>query len=469
MRAAGFALATTLFVAACSTQVVSSPTSGTLPPETTTTADPRPGTTSPPTTTTTLRAHVGLYRVDPATLAPHSGAEPLLTGDWVTGHVADNGEWVGLNVWVEPDHSSFLVLEVGTGAVVTDRPRGLSPVGVGDDGVVYSFSYLPYSGSRFRKLPPGADELETVFDDFPLDFSFWGPSVVLGPDGAAWLGTFGGALRARVAGMVVVDLATGAATTHAMPELTLGAVADRDVGDWVISEEVEPALVWDASRRRVLVVHGVETKVTTVDLETGEVVTYDVTSPTSWLDHLLTWLIPPASAKEGHSSYGTERRALLTPSGDRLYVASSVSAVVDETDLRIETTPRGVEVIDTETWELAHRWEIPASEIALSPDGRYLVTTGLSWSESLTDFEERVEDVLVIDLESHEIVGRFEPTGTLPEIQFAPDGSYLYISEGIIGEDEHRIEIVDLATMKVVGSSQGRLVGGTFLVKTLQP
>lgn len=269
--------------------------------------------------------------------------------------------------------------------------------------------------------------------------------------------------------MVVVDLATGAATTHALPELTLDPVAESDVGDWVISEEVEPALVWDESRHRVLVVHGVETRVTTVDLETGEVVTNDVTSPTSWLDHLLTWLIPPASAKEGHSSLGTERRALLSPSGDRLYVASSVSEVVDETDLRIEATPRGVEVIDTETWELAHRWEIPASRIALSPDGRYLVTTGLSWSESLTDFEERVEDVLVIDLESHEIVARFEPTGALPEVQFAPDGSYLYLSESIIGADERRIDIVDLATMEAVGSTQGTLIGGIFVVKTLQP
>ena len=407
--------------------------------------------------------------MDPATLIPIPGIEPLTTGDWITAYLSDNGEWVGLNVWVEPDDSFFQVVEVATGAVVTDRPRGLFPVGVGHDGVVYSFSYLPYSGSRFRKLSPGADELETVFDGFPLDFSFWGPSVVLGPDGVAWLGTFGGALRAKVAGMVVIDLATGAATTHAVPELTLGAVAESDMGDWVISEEVEPALVWDASRNRVLVVHGIETKVTTLDLGTGEVVTNDVSSSTSWLDHLLIWLIPPASAKEGPSSYGTERRALLSPSGDRLYVASSVSEVVDETDLRIEATTRGVEIIDTETWELVHRWEIPASSVALSPDGRYLVTTGLTWSETPTDFEEHVEDLLVIDLESHEIVGRFEQTGTLPEVQFAPGGSYLYISESIIGEDEHRIEIVDLATMKVVASSQGTLVGGTLLVKTLQP
>jgi len=199
---------------------------------------------------------------------------------------------------------------------------------VTDDGVVYSFSVLPHAGSRFRKLPQGAEELETVFDDFPSDFSFWEPSVFLGPAEAVMLGRFGGALQDHVAGIVVVDLATGEATSHRLPELTLLTLIESDAGDQTASENAEPALVWDESRNRILIVHGVETKVSILDLGTGEVSTHDWSTPTTQLADLFAWLIPPAHAKGGPSR-GTRRTAVLSPSGDRLFVASSISRIVE--------------------------------------------------------------------------------------------------------------------------------------------
>lgn len=38
---------------------------------------------------------VGLFRVDPATLAPVPGSRPITSGDWISGSMSENGEWLG--------------------------------------------------------------------------------------------------------------------------------------------------------------------------------------------------------------------------------------------------------------------------------------------------------------------------------------------------------------------------------------
>ena len=105
---------------------------------------------------------------------------------------------------------------------------------------------------------------------------------------------------------------------------------------------------------------------------------------------------------------------------------------------------------------------------SLCPDGRYLVTTGLTLIESSTGPEEQGASVFVIDTDHDEVVGRFEPPGLWPEIDFSPDGRYLYIGESIEGADG-RIAIVDLATMELTGTAQGTLIGGAGLLMTGMP
>ena len=75
-----------------------------------------PTTISLPVTSTSSPSHdLGVFRVDPVTLEPIPGTEPLATGDWITGYGSPNGEWLGLNVWIEPDISVFRVVDIPRG------------------------------------------------------------------------------------------------------------------------------------------------------------------------------------------------------------------------------------------------------------------------------------------------------------------------------------------------------------------
>jgi DNA-binding beta-propeller fold protein YncE len=283
-----------------------------------------------------------------------------------------------------------------------------------------------------------------------------------------WLGTFGGDFEESVAGIVSIDLTDGSAESYRLPGVTIGKVGEEDLGDESAPEIVDPALVGDPAGHRVLVVHADRLAVTEVDLMTGEVAEHDLSSSASWLGRLFTWLVPPATADGGGPSFGTTKSAVLSPSGERLYVASARSEVVwdDDGEWEVVTIPQGVQAIDTVTWEMAARWDVPASTVAVSPDGNYLVATGTTMIDrlSITDF--RSEGVFVIDTMTDELIGHLEGPNEFPEVHFSPDDDYLYI----VGSGGGRIDIVDLATLEitdtVVGPEQLTVFGDVPLLVT---
>lgn len=478
MRVVGVALALSLFSGACTSEGVATSTPQGLSPATTTTTQAPSAASLPPTATSSSSppAHeIGLYRVDAATLTPIPGTGPLTTGDGISGYLSPNGEWLAVHVSImEPETNLIQVIETATGDVVTEISGFLSNfVGIDDQGVVYQMIHFQSQGPRLRKLAPGATGYETAIEELAIDFHPWEGSAFLDSERIAWAGNgpTGDSLES-VAFIVVVDLTSGEATTHVMDEVTFGSIGERDFGEWTLSEFVLPAVVWDAPRNRALVVHGDEDKVTTVDLGTREVATHEWSEPTSWLGHLSAWLIPPAHA-DGPSSYGVTRSAVLSPTGERLYVATSVSEIVVETEEEwsIVRTPQGIEAIDTGTWQLAHRWDLPASEVTMSPDGRYLVATGTTSVETLTSSGSQAEEVVVIDAHSNEVVGRFDPPTKWPDIQFSPDRDYMFISEEAGGSP---IDIVDLTSMELTGgvppegksAPLGDLFGEVLLLST---
>lgn len=85
-------------------------------------------------------------------------------------------------------------------------------------------SYFQYQGPRLRKVAPGSTRFETVFDDFPGEFAYWESVAFLDPQRIAWFGRFGGDLEAPVAGVVILDLTSGEATTHMVEGMTIGDV-----------------------------------------------------------------------------------------------------------------------------------------------------------------------------------------------------------------------------------------------------
>lgn len=404
--------------------------------------------------------------MDPATLSPMSGVDPLTTGDWITGHLSSNGEWLAMHVWIgtHPETDLIQVMYTPTGEIVTQAQGRLADlIGVGDDGVIYVESHLRSLG-RVRMLAPGSTRFETAVEDLPAGFQAW-RSGLIDHRRLGWWGILGGSLAEPVAGVVVTDLETGEVTSHAAEGITIGDVDQIVLDDWVVSETVVPAVAWDGAGDRAWIVHADQDAVTVLDLATGETELHYWSPPSSWIDSLLARLIPPARAK-GPSSYGIQRSALVDPSGETLYVGTTVSeVVVDGEEWFIESVPVGIVAIDVVTWELIGSWEIPASEIVLSPDARFLVATGTTWTESLRTSDVRTEGIFAIETDSKELARRFDPPDAWPDVQFSPDGNFMYLGT----QGGGRYDIVDLGAMQPVGGAHGSLLGGSFLVTTLRP
>lgn len=412
---------------------------------------------------------MGLYRVDPATLEPLPHLGPLTTGDWISGHVSSNGEWLALHVWLdtEPETDLVQVIDTGSGQIVSETSGRLADViGVGDDGSVYQLSHLPSSGLRLRRLAAGDTGYETVFDQWPSEFLVLGSHTFLDSRRVAWLGSVGGDFEERVAAILVADLKTGTATTHLLDGVTVGEVGVTDLADWTVSETVTPAVAWDVARGRALVVHGDRDMVTVLDLETGEQEDHPWAETVSWLDRLMTWLVPPVQAK-GPSSYGVSRSAIVDPTGERLYVGSAVAELVtEEENWFIEEVPAGVVVIDTRSWEIVDQLQVPVSEVALSPDGEFLVATGAAFRDSLATSNVDRASVHVFDTRSNELVGLFDPPGAWPQVKFSAEGGFMYLGSSA---GQGTIAIVDLDLMVEVERKHGTLFAEAVLLATTRP
>jgi DNA-binding beta-propeller fold protein YncE len=427
----------------------------------TTTTSPRAVTTTTvvdAATTSTQAAQsgrVGLFRAEPDTLAPIPGTTPLTAGDWLSGTMSPNREWLVLNVWIdtEPDTDVIRVVEVASGRVVTDVTGSLRhDLRVGDDGAVFSLSESTASGLRLERLDPGGAMFQTVFDGFPDQFSPWSPTMLFGREQVGWLGTIGSGATQSPAAIVVGDLSSGSSNVYPLPDVALGFVGEHDLGDWVAPEIVEPAVVWDFAANRVLVVHADESAVTVVELGTGEVREHRWSPTSSWAGSLLAWLAPPADAKG--PSFGASRHAVLSPDRDLVYVASSRAEIVSDEDGQwaIESTPQGVVAISTETWEVVDRWDIPASQVFLSPNGAYLVATGLRRTDTLATSEYQPEGAFIVRTDTGGLIGRIDTPGDwYPDIQFSPDSTYLYATAVRGG----RIDVIDLKSGQVIQSVRG--------------
>lgn len=412
--------------------------------ETTTTATTRVLASSP----TTLRPGSGdvqLLRVDPATLTPLPGSDPITSGDWISGSVSENGQWLVLNVWIdtEPDTDVVRVVEASTGRVVTDVAGPLMhELRVGNDGTVYNHFDNEACGGRVGQLAPGETSLVTVFEAFPDGFCSSTPMTLLDDKRAGWLGTVVTDSASHQATLLIGDLSNGSASMVKVPTATLGPVGEQDVGDWVVVESLEPAVVWDVERNRALVVHADQPVVSVVDLGTGEVTDHVWSGQTSWVDGLLAWLIPAANAK-GPAS-GISRSAVLSPGGDVLYVGTQQSKLVvaDDGEWSVEASPQGVDVINTESWKVIAHLDVPASQVSLSPDGHHLVATGVAVTDTLSTSSLDSKGAFIVSTDTLELVGRVATPEWHPDIQYSANSKYAYLG----GLGGGLIRIVELET-----------------------
>lgn len=446
------------------TMVGCTPETGSQP--STTSTLPTPATSLSHTTSTIVPlGDYGLYRADPRTLEPVPGVEPLATGDSLWGSVSPNGRWVALNVWHDttPESDMIRLIDITTGSTVAEV-RVSAPkhsLEVDDIGTVYSLA--DPAGRRLEALSPGDAEFRTLFD-LPSEFTPWSSTVLLTSNTLGWFGSE----ESGNAAIAVADLSTATVTVHELPTVSLSMASEVDMGDWVVSEFDQPAVVWDSVRSRVLVVHADKPTVSVVDLASGDVVDRNWSRPSSWADRLVAYFNPVALAKG--PSAGTNRSAALSLDGETLYVATEVGEVVSNgaEDWHVEWRPRGIESVDTTTWQVVNSWDIPVGQVSMTPDGEFLLGSGVSRTESLTTAEYTGHPMVLIRTSDEEIAAELDlPLNDYAIVSYSVDGSYAYVTQW-----SSAFLAVDLTSAEVVRADSVRVfdvMGPASLVVTGPP
>ncbi|HLF43454.1 MAG TPA: hypothetical protein VJA46_08000 [Acidimicrobiia bacterium] len=395
-------------------------------------------TTQARTTTTVDVERASSYRVDPLTLEPLEGFEPIPMGDWFWGTTSENGSWIALSVGHDNrDLVELRLIDIDNWEVATTwTPSIDTPLHVTDDGTIYLIND-PSPSFHLSRLVPGEIRPE-VIADLPSSLYWYQLHI---HDGLALI--FGLDTPNRddrgEAVVVTVDLSTGLVTEIPLPGVEVGIIAELDLGEMEPARLfADPAVVWDDDRSRVLIVHANQDVVTEVNPTTFEVTEHRFGNEGS---------IPTA---DGPFSIG-RRIAVLGRDGRSLYVATAVQTfeAIDEgwTETLIST---GIKAIDTETWEVVDRLDAPISEVYLSSAGDRLLATGQSYNYGPSTDESGSSGLYVIDPLGLELIahhGPDQPNRFYGAFSFSKDSQIGYVTSW---GQQTAIDVVDLETGDII-------------------
>jgi hypothetical protein len=386
--------------------------------------------TLPISTTTEPRSGFRFYKVDPSTLQPLPGFDPIHTGDTL-GLASPNGRWLVLESWGE----GRWLIDTESWEVASDfRPWG-GLMEVRDDGTVYAADWDPVL--EIRRFLPGAEDWEDVGMTLESDPNLWSNPIFLHDHRLAARG-FSEGIYVDDGDLTVnvIDITTGFWRQMPVPGAwTPGEPTGMFIDGYEITRYDDPAVVF--TQEKAFVVHAHEDVVTEVDLSTGEVMGHQFGPKTSLLESLSAWFAPRAMAKG--PAPGVRRTAVISHNGSKLYLSGYHTEVVDEDgQVRETTVPLGVQVIDTRSWQVEETLDLPVGTLHLSPDGSMLLAAGYDESE-----------VFAISTDTYQVT-RFDKAGHewSTTIEFSADGSYAYLSH------EFRIEVLDLQRLEIVAETR---------------
>ena len=215
-----------------------------------------------------------------------------------------------------------------------------------------------------------------------------------------------------------------------------------------------PGLAWDLEEERLYVVHADEDKVTVVDLTNGEVLRQsDIRPRVSMFERVEHWLFPAVEAK---LVPGTQRRALLSPDGTRLYAVGLRQEMTKDPDgvWSSHEVPLGLQVIATDNLSQLRHLDLPVSDLTLSPDGKRLLLIGsfedFSWSGG-SEYED--SGLYVFDAERLEELAHLEPGVVFYLKGFSPDSRYAYVSHPAEPSERYWtkvLQVLDLESYRFV-------------------
>ncbi len=409
----------------------------------------QPTTTRPAPTTTVDIERTTIRPVDPLTLEPVSGFDPLPMGDWSDWYwsdVSDSGQWLALPTGDDRFGATQLrLVDLEAWEMVESwTVAGVGPIQVGDDGTAHLVG-----STELLSYAPTPGGLRTAID-LPPAFATWYPIDLY--DGHVRM--FGSRQLQDVAPeaeIVDVDLATGEVTAIRLPGVEIGTVGQIRINDTShATVDASPALIWDHPQRALLV-HAIEDMVTEVDLESGAVVEHRF-GPAE---------LPVVEQAEPESQLqyayiGNSRSAALSIDRATLYVATQIGdlEVIDQT-WRTTSISSGLMAIDTTRWSITSAVDVPVSNIAISPAGDRLLGSGYTDVQGNDIYEYETTGFYVIDSSSLEVISDLQPEApTLTSygpVSFGPGGLGYVMTWG----EGTAIDVIDLSSGAIVNTRAG--------------
>jgi len=390
-------------------------------------------------TTTVDAERAAIYPVDPLTLEPLDGFEPIPMGDWFWGTTSENGSWLALSVGHDNrDLVELRLIDIDNWEVATTWfPSIDTPLHVTDDGTIYVINGSPPSFHLSRMVPGEIRPL--VIADLPPQL-YWYElhihdelAVIFGLDSP-------NSDNRGEAVVVTVDLSTGLVTEIPLPGVEVGTTAELELGgEFPLQIDANPAVVWDDNGSRVLIVNANQDVVTEVNPTTFEVTEHRFGNE------------PEDSIPTADDAFSIGRRiAVLGRDGRSLYVATAVQTfeAIDEgwTETLIST---GIKAIDTETWEVVDRLDAPISEVYLSSAGDRLLATGQSYNYGPSTDESGSSGLYVIDPLGLEVVAHhgLDPDLYYGGVSFSNDMGIAFVTSW---DQQINIDVVDLETGDII-------------------
>jgi hypothetical protein len=226
-----------------------------------------------------------------------------------------------------------------------------------------------------------------------------------------------------------------------------GLVAGHEWKGDSVGSFAHPGLGWDLDAGRLYIAHADHLAVTVVDIVEGELIEQrEISLPSTWAERMTLWLLPAAQAK---LQEGTRRNLRIDLEGERLYISgvrwelvhNDKGESIDEQQVAL-----GLTVLDLPTLGVVSHLELPVSDVEISPDGNYLLLTGVS-DGRVVDYEPEQSGLYVLDADTLKERGHLW-AGTIPWIHtFSDQGQTVYVSTW----DKHsRLIRLDLAELEVL-------------------
>lgn len=194
---------------------------------------------------------------------------------------------------------------------------------------------------------------------------------------------------------------------------------------------LNPGLAFAPNRDALYILHADSEKLTTVDFEQQNVETVEIQTKLTWFEKLLSLTAGVVHAKIGD---GINRQAAVSQDGQFLYVVGMNSVIIKDKqgNWQMEQTPHGLEIIRTSDGTRLEYFESDATELSLSPDGRFLYLRG---------WEKDTPWTQMFDTASQEFGIR--KNGVFAEPVLRLNGEYLVASTFSTGEFTHHMSILE--------------------------